>query len=1317
MAAKPPPSANGSKNGSAGAFLGKPRATGYAPKAYGYTLDFNDQRPFFRLVDVERMRRDPQVSFALRILRAPLRKVKFAVRASAPEVGQFVERQLARIWKRFLVKLCKMFAYGYAPGEWVYGWKRGADGGLQIVVKDLIDFHPFDAAPLELEGQLVGLQVKGVPGEQVVKIGAPRFCWVVGDAEYNSYYGRSRLLNCWTPWMEKTGRHGALDIRRLWYLKNAYSGRTMRHPPGTTQTDAGIKDNQDIAREIAEKMETGGIVTFDNSKDEGGSEYAWKLEESKVGPAVTDIREYPKDLDSEILRGASIPPEVVQASGESGSGYAGRAIPAQVFYASEDEAVDAILMACDRQCLRPMVTFNFGPEAWYEIEPESLVPKDDGPPKQPPGMPQPGDALDTGEGSNGDGGPKQPGQKPQAPMNDNPDYAGLSLDAVQREAKRRYPLSGWVMLANGEWVKSVRVKRKPVALGFKESDHPRDDSGQFVEAMGAIPKGDRAIVGGHSVRRLDDSSYRLETDRHHVTGDATTVAARIKRNLDDQKPDQKRAIAALDRAKDYEEPDPFTEPDRFDAEAQAMAAVPKGARGVSLDPQTRGRLGTVKKEKDDDGNTIVRLVLDETPDISATDFEPLDTAHSWRDPNRKQVERPQLSVQPTLFSHEGKGKGRWITIGGSKSGDGKRHGGSPVYIENGRITKGAPSLTGKKIEALKEEGDEQKSVFGSSHVRGDHPGHLPETAFAKMSDLDKAYRSNYFNEQGGKIASSKETPAALNLPAVGSWRIDDTLRGSRGRGIEQLRELSPEEIKGLLHSEDLVEHNHEGRSWDADRYAEWMKEGKQAPPVELVETDDGKLKISDGHRRVAAALRAGKSLKAWVSPSFDIGQMDSNGKPIKAGLTYEVAQAHAKQLASKSKGEHRQQLNQSKSYARAKFAKQARQEGLDPRALHQLAGEILAHDHELANGRKALLQNTRKTLKGYGVNLNAFHIHEAHGRQDSDSVRKLDEVAKDMALEHPEQFAGAGDDLTERLYELLKEGNPEPMSEEDAYEHAVEQLRYHKQQAAAEPKADASSPHVKIGDKGQISLKAPGSAKEANALLDHMDALHSAAESEAEQAKELPDIPANKERKVRAAVYLHHVAKQWLRARKLAAPFASKPEEPIPFAFRESDHPRADDGRFGDKAGEHEAKADTTNGMAGASEKVRTLVKQFDTAPDGSGIGQKGDIYDQWRQTLAKELAAYPTPDGWDKPAVDHDAWSTYIQWDKTYEDADGDEQTTAVKVRLSNHNSKGTHQGTDFDIESQLGRRDGKAFDPEGDAMFAALPKLFAKRDAEITG
>src|SRR5438552_19046997 len=54
---------------------------------------------------------------------------------------------------------------------------------------------------------------------------------------------------------------------------------------------------------------------------------------------------------------------------------------------------------------------------------------------------------------------------------------------------------------------------------------------------------------------------------------------------------------------------------------------------------------------------------------------------------------------------DSRGDGRWITIGGRAGQDGKRHGGSPVFVRNGRIEKGHPSLVGKSISNIKGEAE------------------------------------------------------------------------------------------------------------------------------------------------------------------------------------------------------------------------------------------------------------------------------------------------------------------------------------------------------------------------------------------------------------------------------------------------------------------------------------------------------------------------------------------------------------------------------------------------------------------------------------
>ena len=87
--------------------------------------------------------------------------------------------------------------------------------------------------------------------------------------------------------------------------------------------------------------------------------------------------------------------------------------------------------------------------------------------------------------------------------------------------------------------------------------------------------------------------------------------------------------------------------------------------------------------------------------------------------------------------------GRWVTIGGRKGEGGKRSGGSPVFIQGGRITKGHPSLVGKKPGEIKsgdaEHGSHRKQLSqGREYDRatwrrkareaGHDPKHLDELA-------------------------------------------------------------------------------------------------------------------------------------------------------------------------------------------------------------------------------------------------------------------------------------------------------------------------------------------------------------------------------------------------------------------------------------------------------------------------------------------------------------------------------------------------------------------------------------------------------------
>lgn len=166
-----------------------------------------------------------------------------------------------------------------------------------------------------------------------------------------------------------------------------------------------------------------------------------------------------------------------------------------------------------------------------------------------------------------------------------------------------------------------------------------------------------------------------------------------------------------------------------------------------------------------------------------------------------------------------------------------------------------------------------------------------EDAYIKADEYNRRTFGKYTTKAGDRI-SSRTTPIDEGvLPPIGSWRIS-TYRGPYGRDIEKLVEVPIEELS-------LPELDAQGRldttkAGDDARYTEWIREGRRAPPIEVVQTERGTLVVLDGHRRVLAAKRLGrKTIEAWVSYAVPVPTgLHHDGderKPfVRTGLTFEM---------------------------------------------------------------------------------------------------------------------------------------------------------------------------------------------------------------------------------------------------------------------------------------------------------------------------------------------------------------------------------------------------------------------------------------------
>lgn len=728
------------------AFLRKPLSKGYVPRVFGFTLDVNDPRPWFRLSDVERQRRDPKIRLGLRTLRAPIRRATWKVKANSDAVRQFVDGQLKRIWKRCLGRLLKMLEYGYCAGEWDY---RTEDN--LIVVRDLIDFYAFDCDPLVLHSEIVGLLLRNQARE--IRIGAPRFLWLVNEPEYDKYRGMSRLANAWTPWQEKTGRHGALESRRLWFLKNAYNGRSIRYPDGFTVVDDGngnltSVNNQDLAREIAEKMENGGIIALPNDRDDKG-EYKWQIEAPTINDNASEIREYPKDLDIEQLEGLGIPPEVIQTTGDAGSGYAGRSIPAQAFYSSEDDIVITVIDGVDRSCLWHMVRANYGSSARYEIEVDSLLPKETSSPAPAPGQSPFGREPSPMQVDDGDTDPL---------LQDPPNQMRLSLATkVYDQARRMFPDVLQLALP----ADASTIIPPTSASSAETTPAAAAEPHKFASTQVALP-----IDLADAVRAF---ARDIPADEINADGIEDDPHVTILYGLNGDEPAAVQA-AVQDFGPVSITLGPLSIFANADADVLKVEVI--GPALHRLNKRISARCENTQTHPEYLPHVTIaylnpgegRKFVGDTS-LAGRTFKFDRFVFSDREGVKTEI---SLTAEPQSveMSASAKGDGGRITIGGAKGEDGKRHGGSPVFVKNGVITKGHPGLTGKKISNLKGEADDGSNRTQLSRSREHAKAKLLKEArkegidpkhVADLANQMRAHHAEYTNDHNEMLKAARKS--------------------------------------------------------------------------------------------------------------------------------------------------------------------------------------------------------------------------------------------------------------------------------------------------------------------------------------------------------------------------------------------------------------------------------------------------------------------------------------------------------------------------------------------------------------------------------
>lgn len=356
-------------------FLGNSPSPIYDPQ-YGHNI------PMFTKTMIPAMLRDGRVRFGLQMIKGPVQyntvfveaerssnpglvdllkangaEFVYKVSSDNKELESLILRTLRKFWTNGLHDALTAIEWGFSCCQVVY--RQDKDSKLSY---DYLKwYHPDSVNPLMIKHRLIGARLKGITDhENGLDMFFPKILWHIHERSVNPIFGQSRLEWCSIPWHESYVCYGARDIRRTWFIKNAFDGGEMRYPIGKTKVGTTEIDNLVLATQMMGNMRTGGFRVFPDDVNAATGQQKWTYTAPAANITPNGLMEYPKELRYEILEAMGIPPEVTESQNDNGMGSAtGRKVPMMIYYSTLAHLCDQVIFDLKSQVLDYLALVNY----------------------------------------------------------------------------------------------------------------------------------------------------------------------------------------------------------------------------------------------------------------------------------------------------------------------------------------------------------------------------------------------------------------------------------------------------------------------------------------------------------------------------------------------------------------------------------------------------------------------------------------------------------------------------------------------------------------------------------------------------------------------------------------------------------------------------------------------------------------------------------------------------------------------------------------------------------------------------------------------
>lgn len=309
------------------------------------------------LVTYKRMRKYPQILFALTLIKAACLNVSVRVESEDDEQREFLESQFLKPWYRKLAALgLRALDYGFTPVEKI--WTTTEYEGKQMyVLKGLKD--------PDLENCLWIANDKGEYNGFIQNasyaVPADKSIWFSFDAENGNLYGTPIIKACYDDWFN-------IGLLKLDMLREAerYGAPFTKafYPPNVNE-----QTNKDTASGLGKDLKNNSIVALPSLYDEKGNRM-WDVERVID---VSEGRHWSEKLDwlgTQMFRAMGIP-DRVGTEGEYGA-FAESKQKAGLFDQSVDGIVDWLVGEINEHVVKHYLEYNFETPAECYLKAEPL---------------------------------------------------------------------------------------------------------------------------------------------------------------------------------------------------------------------------------------------------------------------------------------------------------------------------------------------------------------------------------------------------------------------------------------------------------------------------------------------------------------------------------------------------------------------------------------------------------------------------------------------------------------------------------------------------------------------------------------------------------------------------------------------------------------------------------------------------------------------------------------------------------------------------------------------------------------------------------